>query len=79
MIRLRGAFGRPLRARTRLTVWYTVLLAGSMIVMSGIALWVIDRELWRNFDDTLNARASVLESDLQHDVGHFGPEGRARS
>jgi heavy metal sensor kinase len=69
-----GAFGRPLRARTRLTLWYTVLLAGSLIALGSAGLWTVDRELWRNFDETLVSQAAVLESDLQHDVGHFGPE-----
>jgi heavy metal sensor kinase len=45
-----------------------------MLVLGSVALWTINRELWRNFDETLMARAGVLEADLQHDVGHFGPE-----
>jgi heavy metal sensor kinase len=45
-----------------------------MIVLGSLALWVINRELWLNFDEMLRARAGAIESDLQHDVGHFGPE-----
>jgi heavy metal sensor kinase len=66
--------GRTFRARTRLTLWYTALLAGSMIVLGSAALWMIDRELWRSFDETLLSQARVLEADLQHDAGHFGSE-----
>ena len=67
-------FGLRSGPRTRLTIWYTVLLASSMIVLGSVALWVINRELWLNFDEMLRARAGAIESDLQHDVGHFGPE-----
>jgi heavy metal sensor kinase len=45
-----------------------------MIVLGGVGLWAINRELWLNFDELLRARAGAIESDLQHDVGHFGPE-----
>jgi signal transduction histidine kinase len=65
---------RPVRARTRLTLWYTALLAGSMIVLGVLMVWVIHRELWLNFDDMLRARTGAIESDLRHDVGHFDAE-----
>lgn len=74
MMRRVGVIGHPVHARARLTLWYSALLAGSMIVLGSIGLWVINRELWRGFDESLSARAGALASDLQHDVGHFGPE-----
>jgi heavy metal sensor kinase len=45
-----------------------------MIVLGSAGLWMIDRELWGNFDEMLRARAGAIESDLQHDVGHVGSE-----
>jgi heavy metal sensor kinase len=64
----------PIRARTRLTLWYTALLAGSMVILGVLMVWVIHRELWLNFDDMLRARTGAIESDLRHDVGQFGVE-----
>ena len=74
MSRFACVSSRPLRAHTRLTLWYTAILAGSMLVLGSIALWVIDRELWLNLDEMLRSRAGAIESDLLYDTDHFGSD-----
>ena len=54
--------------------WYTLLLAGSMIVLGSLGFWLVDRALWNDLDDMLRARTAGIESDLVHDVGRFGVE-----
>jgi heavy metal sensor kinase len=66
------AIRRPIRTRVQLTMWYTLLLAGSLLVLGSVGLWLVNRALWDNLDDMLRSRVAGIESDLAHDEGRFG-------
>jgi heavy metal sensor kinase len=60
---VRLAPGR-LHARTRLALWYTALLAVTMLALGGGALWAVGRALDDDVDDALRIKAAAVESEL---------------
>src|SRR3954467_9891902 len=67
---------RRLPARTRLTVWYVVLL-GLMLTLAGVTgLITIQRVLYTNADELLRAKSSSAATDIEMVKGRlaFRPE-----
>ena len=54
-------------ARTRLTLWYSALLVGTLLVSGVIALIVVERVLLANLDDSLRTRAVALQEGAEHE------------
>src|SRR5947207_1506366 len=55
---------QPLAARTRLTLWYAALLAGTLLVVGGLALWLVGRTLYANVDDLLRSKAAAVTTEI---------------
>ncbi|MCI0346893.1 MAG: HAMP domain-containing protein, partial [Chloroflexi bacterium] len=60
-----------LPARTRLTLWYTLLLAGSMLALGGLGLWVVERTLYANADELLRSKAAAVLTDVEFERGRL--------
>lgn len=66
---------RRLRARTRLTLWYVALLAGTLIGLGSLGLWLVRQELYANADDVLRLKAAAVVADVDHDDGRLSFDG----
>ena len=69
----KGSPGPPwlrvrLHARTRLTLWYTALLAVTLLALGVLALVVVERTLYAVLDESLDARWRTLEQELLHEL-----------
>ena len=63
-----------LHARTRLTLWYTLLLAGTFLVLGGGGILAVERTLYASLDESLRARALAFEAAVEHEW-HEGERG----
>ena len=61
--------GWRLHARTRLTLWYSLLLAGTLVLLGGAALYATEQALYAALDDGLRARAGAFEAVVGHELG----------
>jgi heavy metal sensor kinase len=66
-----------LRARTRLTLWYVGLLAGTLVVLGVFGQWVTRQSLYASQDDVLRSKAAAVatEADLDRGQLEFPDEG----
>jgi len=55
--------------RLRLTLWYVVLLAGILVLFSGVLAIRLNATLHDNLDDTLRNRANLLAGTIMSDNG----------
>ncbi len=62
---------RRLRARTRLTLWYIALLAGTLLAIGGATLWSVAQTLASAEDALLRSRANELRARLEVDKGRL--------
>ena len=60
----------PLGVRLRLTLWYTAILLGILVVISGLSYSLLRWSLVQDLDTSLRAVAQVIR-----DTGWSGPEG----
>ena len=61
---------RRLSIRARLTLWYTGILAATLLILGGVAYGLLLRGLWRDVDTTLESLAkAVAHSASQSDAG----------
>ncbi len=67
-----------LHARTRLTLWYTLLLAGTLVVLGGVALFAVERVLYASLNDSLRARAQSFEAAVSHELSEGERGGSSR-
>jgi heavy metal sensor kinase len=58
-----------LHARTRLTLWYVALLAGTLIVLGGLGQWLTQRSLYAGQDDVLRSKATAVASEVDMEKG----------
>ena len=65
-----------LTARSRLTLWYVVLLMGTQLVLGTLVLWQVAHALYANADELLRSRAAAVEEevDLEDDRLTFESE-----
>ncbi len=61
----------PLRARARLTLWYVLLLAATLLLMGGLALWVFERALYLNADTALRTESEALRTQIDREDGEL--------
>jgi signal transduction histidine kinase len=64
------SWGR-LRARTRLTFWYALLLAGSLVALGGMGLWAVGRTLYANADELLRSKAAAVQTEVDYEGGRL--------
>ena len=55
--------------RTRLTIWYLVVIVVLLLVFSGVAYFMLDYNLHQNLDNSLEARANQLSTTLVIEPG----------
>lgn len=60
-----------LHARTRLTIWYVALLAGTLIVLGGLGLWLTQRSLYASQDDVLRSKAAAVGTEVDMEKGRI--------
>jgi len=67
----------PLAARTRLTLWYVSLLAGTLIVLGSLGFWLTRSSLHASRDDLLRSKAAAVgtEADLERGRLEFPDDG----
>jgi signal transduction histidine kinase len=58
-------------ARTRLTLWYVLLVTGTQLLLGSLALWLIGRALYANADDVLRSRADAVQVQVDLDRGRL--------
>jgi hypothetical protein len=63
---------RPLSVRTRLTLWYSAILLGILVVISALSYSVLRWSLYQDLDASLLAVAQVVR-----DTGYPGESGGA--
>lgn len=56
---------RPASLRARLTLWYTALLTGMLILLGTLALWLLDRGLRDNIDASLRSAAGTIADSVR--------------
>ena len=61
----------PLAARTRLTLWYVALLAGTLIVLGSLGLWLIRERLHASRDDLLRSKAAAVGTEVDLEKGRL--------
>src|ERR1700730_19132815 len=68
---------RPASIRVRLTLWYVALLAGILVVFSGLLYLSLSRSLSQELDLTLSTEASRLIASMDFESGGapLGGEG----
>jgi heavy metal sensor kinase len=62
---------RHLPARVRLTLWYSLFLAVTMIVLGGSVLWLVQRALYKNADDVLRSKAAAVQTEADVEKGRL--------
>jgi heavy metal sensor kinase len=60
-----------LPARTRLTLWYVALLAGTLIVLGGLGYWTISHRLYASQDDVLRSKAAAVATEVDLEKGRL--------
>ena len=60
-----------LPARTRLTLWYVALLAGTLIVLGGIGQWLTLRSLYAGQDEVLRSKAAAVGTEVDMEKGRL--------
>ena len=71
-----------LPARLRLTLWYTLLLAGTQLVLGVTGLWLVQRTLYGNADELLRSKAAAVQTEVDWARGRISfdapglPEGQ---
>ena len=53
-----------LPARTRLTLWYVLLLSATQLALGSLALWLVERTLYANADELLRTRAAAVQTEI---------------
>src|SRR5262249_55727583 len=51
-------------ARLRLTLWYGLLLLGTLLALGGTAFWLVQRTLYANADEVLRSKAAAVQTEL---------------
>jgi heavy metal sensor kinase len=64
---------KRLTIRARLTLWYTGILAATLILLGGVAYGLLVRGLWRDVDATLQSVAKALAQTARQPVTAFFP------
>lgn len=57
--------------RTRLTLWYGVLLAITLLTFSGLVYFTLQQNLWSSMDERLTLRADQLRREVGPNVGNL--------
>jgi heavy metal sensor kinase len=60
-----------LRARTRLTLWYVALLAGTLVLLGGLGQWFTRQGLYASQDDVLRSKAAAVASEVDLEKGRI--------
>ena len=60
-----------LPARTRLTLWYVALLAGTLMVLIGLGQWLTSRSLYATQDDLLRSKAAAVATEVDMEKGRI--------
>ena len=55
---------RRLGTRTRLTLWYVALLAGTLAGLIGLGLWLVQHQLYANADQLLRSKAAAVATEI---------------
>lgn len=55
---------RRLSIRTRLTIWYVALLAGTLIGLITLGIWLLRLELYGTADDLLRTKSAAVVSEV---------------
>jgi heavy metal sensor kinase len=58
-----------LPARTKLTLWHVLLMAGTLILVGAVLIWLVDRSVHQNADEFLRSRAAALNAETKIDHG----------
>jgi heavy metal sensor kinase len=53
----------------RLTVWYLVAIAVLLVLFGAVAYYLLSKNLYRNLDESLQARVSELEGSIKIEAG----------
>ncbi|MFN0072598.1 MAG: ATP-binding protein [Chloroflexota bacterium] len=61
----------PRRARTRLAMWYTGMLAGSLVLLGMLGLWTVERSMYGHLDELLLFKVGVMQTELETDNGRL--------
>ncbi|MFN8632673.1 MAG: ATP-binding protein [Chloroflexota bacterium] len=64
-----------LHARTRLALWYSVLMAGTLVLVGAGALIAVHQTLYGSLDGSLMSRALLIQQAVEHEIGE-GERGR---
>ena len=59
---------KHLSIRGRLTFWYTANLAATLLVLAGVAYFLLMRSLWHDVDTTLQSVAKAVAQSVQRQV-----------
>jgi heavy metal sensor kinase len=60
-----------LTARTRLTLWYVALLAGTLIVLGGVGQWLTRESLYQGQDEVLRSKAAAVGTEVDMEKGRI--------
>jgi heavy metal sensor kinase len=60
-----------LTARTRLTLWYVALLAGTLILLGGVGQWLTRESLYRGQDEVLRSKAAAVGTEVDMEKGRI--------
>ena len=64
---------RSLTVRTRLTLWYTGILAATLLVLGGVSYGLLTRSLWQDVDSTLDGVARAVSRAAAQQAGPVLP------
>lgn len=64
-------FPLPRRARTRLALWYALVLAGSLVLLGSLGLWIVDRSLHTGVDELLRFKAGAVSTEVDVEKGRL--------
>jgi heavy metal sensor kinase len=67
-----------LHARTRLTLWYSGLLVGTLLLLGAGTMFLVERLLSASLTESLQARARAVEAAVEHELGENDGAGTAR-
>ena len=64
---------RGLTLRARLTLWYTGILAATLLVLGGVSYGLLERSLWQDVDSTLEGVARAVTRAAEQQAGPSAP------
>jgi len=68
-----GGARRGLTLRARLTLWYTGILAATLLVLGGVSYGLLERSLWQDVDSTLEGVARAVNRAAEQQAGPSAP------